>query len=120
MRSVHQFVTADEALMEAARAARRAARACRNWENGGPSVPVGDTAELALSTIDRALRNIREEDGVALSGTDPRPGEHASCWRGTCYSSPERTSMVKAPISHWRRAYFATQLSHSRHNSLLP
>lgn len=71
MRSVHQFVTADEALMEAARAARRAARACRNWENGGPSVPVGDTAELALSTIDRALRNIREEDGVALSGTDP-------------------------------------------------
>ncbi|MES2289949.1 MAG: hypothetical protein V4530_09455 [Pseudomonadota bacterium] len=71
MRRVRGFTTANEALMEAARVARRAAKACRDWENGGPSGPVGDTAEVAISAIDPVLRNICEEDGVVLSGKNP-------------------------------------------------
>lgn len=71
MRSLHQFVTADETLIEAARAAQRAARACRHWEQGGTSGPVGDTAAMALSAIEHALMALREDGEVLLSDKGP-------------------------------------------------
>lgn len=72
MRSVHEFITADELLIEAARTAQRAAKACRQWEQGGSSEPVADTADAALSAIDRALIATQTEDEIILA--DKHPG----------------------------------------------
>lgn len=72
MRSQHQFVTADEILIEAARAVRRAATACRRWEQGGLSDRVSDTAATALSMIESALIATQCEDGTVLSNKDPK------------------------------------------------
>lgn len=71
MRSVRQFVTADKLLIEAAKTAQRAAKACRQWERGGSPEPVGDTAVTALAAFNRALLRTQEEDEVTLSGSDP-------------------------------------------------
>lgn len=71
MRDVHHFIQANEFLTHTARAAQRAAKACRDWELGGSSGPVGETAELALSAADGALQIIQYEDDVVLGDKDP-------------------------------------------------
>ncbi|RSY88062.1 hypothetical protein DAH66_06290 [Sphingomonas koreensis] len=71
MRNLHQFIRADTFLIEAAQACRRAGKACRRWEQGGPSDVVGDTAELALAAFNHALSAAEIGEPIALFDQAP-------------------------------------------------
>ena len=71
MQIVSRSVATDDLLSAAASAARSAAKACRNWEEGGCPDPVADTAEVALLTVDKVFAALQDEDQAAIPHSDP-------------------------------------------------